>query len=103
MSAAERFKGCKGISSDQYFGRDQVEKSEWIEWKYDEREGREKLKQFAGARSISSAQYYGETNTQSTQSTQPSVMSSLTSNAYTLGMSAAEKIKGYFQWIVCWK
>ncbi|CBK20366.2 uncharacterized protein [Blastocystis hominis] len=90
MSAADRFKGCKGISSDQYFGRDQ----------YDEREGREKLKQFAGARSISSAQYYGETNTQSTQ---PSVVSSLTSNAYSLGLSAAEKIKGYFTWIVCWE
>lgn len=24
MSAADRFKGFKGISSDQYFGRDQV-------------------------------------------------------------------------------
>ena len=30
-SAMDRFKGCKGISSDQYFGREQVR----LDQKYD--------------------------------------------------------------------
>ena len=86
MSAADRFKGFKGISSDQYFGRDQ----------FDEKESHEKLKQFAGARSISSAQYYGESKAAAETRSQPSVVSSLASSAYSLGVSTAEKLKGYF-------
>lgn len=92
-SASDRFKGYKGISSDQYFGREQVYSSVYVIGQYNEEEGHEKLKQFAGARSISSAQYYGN-NQQQTQ--QPSFASSLANDAYNLGSSAASKIMSYF-------
>ena len=96
MSAADRFKGFKGISSDQYFGRDQVRDDRVIDGQFDEKESHEKLKQFAGARSISSAQYYGESKAAAETRSQPSVVSSLASSAYSLGVSTAEKLKGYF-------
>ena len=102
MSAADRFKGFKGISSDQYFGRDQVRDGRVIDGQFDEKESHEKLKQFAGARSISSAQYYGETKAAVETRSQPSVVSSLASSAYSLGVSTAEKLKGYFgKFFVC--
>ena len=63
------------------------------EVQYDEAESHEKLKQFAGARSISSAQYYGQG--EATASSTPSTLSSLASEAYNIGMSAASKLKGY--------
>ena len=92
-SAADRFKGCKGISSDQYFGREQVRVKQKLLLQYNEQDSHEKLKQFAGAKSISSAQYYGneQPNTKSS-----STVSSIASEAYNLGSSAANKIMSYF-------
>ena len=93
-NAMDRFKGCKGISSDQYFGREQVGLSLKCNEQYDEQESHEKLKQFAGARSISSAQYYGN-GEQKPVKQEGSVVASIASGAYTLGVSAAQALKGY--------
>ena len=93
-SALDRFKGCKGISSDQYFGREQVRLDQEFQNQYDEQESHEKLKQFAGARSISSAQYYGN-GEQKPVKQEGSVVGSIASGAYTLGVHAAQALKGY--------
>ena len=101
----DRFKGCKGISSDQYFGREQVRLESECDHQYDEQESHEKLKQFAGARSISSAQYYGNGEQKPAVKSEGSVMSSIASGAYSLGVNAAQALKGYLskQSDVCYK
>ena len=50
--AADKFRGQKSISSDQYFGRNTVTDDE-------ARENAQRLRQFAGQGSISSAQFFG--------------------------------------------
>jgi ADP-ribosylation factor GTPase-activating protein 2/3 len=54
-TAQERFKNAKGISSDQFFGRDKVEEPD--------HEKQAQLQRFAGAKSISSDAYYGKEDT----------------------------------------
>ena len=62
-------------------------------FQFNEQDSHEKLKQFAGAKSISSAQYYGNEQTNTKPS---STVSSIASEAYNLGSSAASKIMSYF-------
>ena len=54
-ASAERFSGSRGISSDQFFNRDQA----------DQRDAQARIQQYSGAQSLSSDQYFGRDPPQS--------------------------------------